>query len=217
MRRARPIVIFAFFALLVPASLVILQSIRLLPGSPSLGSFAGAAAFIGGLASVLLLFGGLVGAGAAFCVCAIPACRKPATLIGGVLLIWWVGTFPAMKASHFIRLFAMGRAAQRGQVLIDAIEKYKADKGLYPNTLPELAPTYISQIPETGMCGYRSFEYQRIEQVFGDATGGYELKIDTSLGPLNWDVFIYWPNQQYPERTYGGHIEQIGSWAYVHE
>jgi hypothetical protein len=34
---------------------------------------------------------------------------------------------------------------------------------------------------------------------------------------LNWDVFFYWPTQDYPKTIYGGSTERIGQWAYVHE
>jgi hypothetical protein len=34
---------------------------------------------------------------------------------------------------------------------------------------------------------------------------------------LNWDVFFYWPTEDYPPRAYGGRVERIGRWAYVHE
>lgn len=45
----------------------------------------------------------------------------------------------------------------------------------------------------------------------------WELRIDCSRGMLNWDVFFYWPTQRYPDNIYGGIVERIGDWAYVHE
>lgn len=45
----------------------------------------------------------------------------------------------------------------------------------------------------------------------------WELRVPCSLGLLNWDVFFYWPTKAYPRRTYGGRVERIGDWAYVHE
>ncbi|MDQ5935721.1 MAG: hypothetical protein QG574_3036, partial [Cyanobacteriota bacterium erpe_2018_sw_21hr_WHONDRS-SW48-000092_B_bin.40] len=38
-----------------------------------------------------------------------------------------------------------------------------------------------------------------------------------SIGMLNWDVFYYLPTEKYPEHDYGGSIEPIKNWAYVHE
>lgn len=45
----------------------------------------------------------------------------------------------------------------------------------------------------------------------------WELRVQCPLGMLNWDVFFYWPSEDYPERAYGGSVERIGRWAYVHE
>jgi hypothetical protein len=40
---------------------------------------------------------------------------------------------------------------------------------------------------------------------------------NVSTAVLNWDTFIYFPNQRYPDVGYGGWIERIDRWAYVHE
>ncbi len=45
----------------------------------------------------------------------------------------------------------------------------------------------------------------------------WELRIPCSSGPLNRDVFFYWPTERYPEQLYGGRAERIGRWAYVHD
>lgn len=45
----------------------------------------------------------------------------------------------------------------------------------------------------------------------------WQLVVECSMGFLNWDVFMYWPTQDYPEQGFGGTIERIGEWAYVHE
>jgi hypothetical protein len=45
----------------------------------------------------------------------------------------------------------------------------------------------------------------------------WELRVPCSRGGLNWDVFFYWPGQRYPAKAYGGSIERLGDWAYVHE
>lgn len=54
-----------------------------------------------------------------------------------------------------------------------------------------------------------------LEEHFSGAP--YELTVPCPLGQLNWDVFVYWPSEAYPDQMYGGWVERIGSWAYVHE
>ena len=36
-------------------------------------------------------------------------------------------------------------------------------------------------------------------------------------GIMDFDVFFYWPSETYPDAIYGGVVERIGDWAYVHE
>lgn len=55
--------------------------------------------------------------------------------------------------------FALGRVAktayncslERGDKIANALEKYKQNNGVYPKTLKELVPDYISKIPTTGI------------------------------------------------------------------
>jgi len=45
----------------------------------------------------------------------------------------------------------------------------------------------------------------------------FELTVHCSIGVLNWDEFVYWPLEEYPDHMMGGWVERIGGWAYVHE
>jgi hypothetical protein len=44
----------------------------------------------------------------------------------------------------------------------------------------------------------------------------WELRINCPTGLLNHDTFVYWPTGKYPQHLYGGTIEPISRWAYVH-
>ena len=44
----------------------------------------------------------------------------------------------------------------------------------------------------------------------------WSLEVATSIGILNWDKFVYYPNQQYVSCC-GNRLEPIGDWAYLHE
>jgi len=57
------------------------------------------------------------------------------------------------------------REGQRlGELIIDAIEKHYLDKGIYPDELPNLVPTYLQEIPltETG----ESFRYRQSPDIY---------------------------------------------------
>ena len=45
----------------------------------------------------------------------------------------------------------------------------------------------------------------------------WELHVDCTSGGINFDVFFYWPSHEYPDEIYGGCVQRIEEWAYVHE
>ena len=127
--------------------------------------------------------------------------------------------YSALLASVRIRHAAFERASETGNDVVAAIERYRRDKGAYPDSLESLVPKFLAQIPGTGLMGYPDFYYCKRGDPSGriDGNAEYELGIRCSSGFLNWDVFFYWPDQVYPEFIYGGGVKQIGKWAYVHE
>jgi hypothetical protein len=67
--------------------------------------------------------------------------------------------------------------------------------------------------------GYRSFEdlgptpetadEERLFQT-------YEIRVNL-FQFLQFDSLVYWPERNYPDFMYGGGVERIGDWVYVHE
>ena len=117
-----------------------------------------------------------------------------------------------------VRMYGFHRLAERSVPLVQAIRGFENEKGHPPNSLKDLIPEYLHSIPDTGMGAYPNYKY-----IVGEESrkcwdnNPWVLYIDTSSGGLNWDMFMYFPNQNYPKRGYGGALEQIGYWAYVHE
>jgi len=116
--------------------------------------------------------------------------------------------------SHKAFIKAFTNVTIKAKDLINAIEKYKEENGIYPDKLEVLVPKFISEIPNTGLAGYPRFEYKKAdkETIFKH----YELLVNTLQG-FNIDVFVYWPERNYPDNFYGGVPEKIEDWAYVHE
>lgn len=63
-----------------------------------------------------------------------------------------------------------------------------------------------------------------IKDALGDPAGerilratAWQLSVLCSSGVNNFDVFFYWPSGAYPDYIYGGFVERIGGWSYVHE
>jgi len=128
-----------------------------------------------------------------------------------------VGWFATGEISWMIRRAAFERVAQRGEVIIQAIDTYHTQESKLPESLNDLVPKYIDKIPGTGIRAYPMFEYEipQTKDIYYRAL--YELRVKCPLGGSNWDCFVYWPSQDYPDYLYGGTTEKIDNWVYVHE
>lgn len=139
-----------------------------------------------------------------------------ATLLGSLSIFFFRATF-------HLRYRFLPNISRNAQPLIFAIEKYQKQNKQFPDSLNELVPKYIAAIPYTSAVGFPDYEYRRIEpdkkrrEFLRQET--YVLYINTSLGMLNWDRFLYSPNQQYLKQIYGGSgsLEKFGDWTYLHE
>lgn len=108
--------------------------------------------------------------------------------------------------------------AQRSQPLIAAITQYQKDHSVPPDTLNDLVPEYIPAVPSTGMMAYPKYWYHTGEDAKREYNGNpWALSVFTPSAGINFDMILYFPNQNYPERGYSGVLERIGDWAYVHE
>ncbi len=138
-----------------------------------------------------------------------------------VVMFWFANWTTFALSSHIqhnwpVRREGLVQSTERAKPLIGAIEKFKADKKRTPAALNELVPNYIASIPYTGMADYPEFFYRNDgghDRLFKT----YQLSVRTSSGFINFDRFDYWPEGDYPPQMYGGGVERIGAWAYVHE
>jgi hypothetical protein len=114
-------------------------------------------------------------------------------------------------------MLAFERLAQRSRPLIQAIKQYEATYGAPPETLTDLVPTYLPEVPRTGMAAYPHYRYRicnGLEQCDGNR---WAVSVPAPFGVLNWDEFIYYPLGNYPQTDFRGWLEPIRDWAYVHE
>lgn len=179
--------------------------------------------------SVFIVFAGVFVAFAFLCVtlgAAIEAYQKrealtPKFYYAALFCVIYVAGhifYPGFNVGWPKRRAGLQQAATRAQPLIFAIEKFRLEKNRTPHSLQELVPNYLPEIPRTGMAAYPRFEYSTREEHEGRTHfKTYELQVQTSIGFINWDTFNYWPEADYPAQMYGGRVERIGAWAYVHE
>jgi hypothetical protein len=133
-----------------------------------------------------------------------------ALLSAGLVLLLPV----AIWAATSVRSYGFLLAAERAEPVIRAIERFDRENGRPPDSLAELTPRYLpampSRIPPMEIVTGRAAE----EEFHGNR---WVLTASVSTGFINWDRFMYFPNGRYPVTGYGGWLERIGTWAYVHE
>lgn len=170
-----------------------------------------------------LLYGGLMIAGIAVLPALIfsqfmPAKRLQALPWLLISVLFLASCVLGILLGRKTRMAGMKAMAQRSQPLIEAIKQFERDHTVPPQSLDQLVPSYLSAVPETGMMGYPKFRYQSgakaMEAFRGNA---WVLTVGTPRGILNFDQMLYFPGQNYPQFGYGGSIELVDDWAYVHE
>ncbi len=150
--------------------------------------------------AVLLLFPGKRRTGGSLLVCSI------------VFVITAISVARLSKPIHHRAFQAL---AVRSEPLVGAIHQYAKAKGHPPAALSDLVPEYLPAVPGTGLPAYPNYEYSTASEEWQG--NPWALYINTPSGVPNWDMFIYFPWQNYPERGYAGRLEKIRDWAYVHE
>jgi hypothetical protein len=123
----------------------------------------------------------------------------------------------ANNIGYHIRMNGFKCLAERSKPLVRSIHGYEKKYGHPPETLQALVPEFISSIPSTGMAAYPEFEYVTGNLALDYNGNPWVLYIFTPSGGINFDQFMYFPLQNYPKTGYGGWLEMVGEWAYVHE
>jgi hypothetical protein len=141
--------------------------------------------------------------------------RRISMALSCLCFIWlWI---LAIGSANTLRHKAFVRASRVGDRLVWALAQYRNDKGEYPDSLDRLIPGYLKEIPFTGMIAYPEFSYRKDRNDIQTNPGSYELRIDCTSGGINFDRFIYWPSETYPDRIQNNGVERIYNWSYVHE
>lgn len=116
------------------------------------------------------------------------------------------------------RMAGMRSFAHRSESLIQAIDAFQREHSAPPRSLDKLVPKYLPAVPTTGMMAYPDYVYHTGDEAQEHYLGNpWALTVDTPSGGINFDMLLYLPNGNYPKQGYGGWLEPVGDWAYVHE
>jgi len=121
------------------------------------------------------------------------------------------------RAAFQIRRSAFSELALRSRPLVTAIHQFEGKYGKPPESLSQLSPEFLPQVPQTGIRAYPDYRYEAVTERDRYEGNPWVITVRAPTGVMNWDQFIYFPKQNYPEVGYGGVIERVEDWAYVHE
>jgi hypothetical protein len=130
-----------------------------------------------------------------------------------IMLASWCSPVAAQPLWELRRL-GIEACAIRGERVVEALERYRREYGIYPRSLQDLVPRYVASVPSPASLGYPKFTYVRAEA--GSMRVAYELQVPMPHGGSG-DRLLYWPNGDYPDTIYSGEVERVRGWAYVHE
>ncbi len=136
-------------------------------------------------------------------------------LAASIVLI--VATMAGLRLGNTVRMAAFHRLAERSTPLVQAIRSYESRHGAPPADLNALVPDFLPAIPATGIAAYPRYEYRADEEAARYDGNPWVLVVFTPCGGINFDQFMYFPLKNYPEKGYGGWLERVADWAYVHE
>jgi len=144
--------------------------------------------------------------------------------VRSMALAWWIATvvylplaIGAVKVGDQIRRWGFRRLAERSAPLVTTIFRYDQKHGHPPASLDALVPEFLPAVPKTGIMAYPTYRYYAGDEARRFDGNPWVLVINTPSGGINFDQFMYFPLTNYPKRGYGGSLERIGDWAYVHE
>jgi len=132
-----------------------------------------------------------------------------AALMGG---IW------SARYAKSIRQAGLEEFTGRSQTLIEAIKSYEAQHGRPPDSLEDLVPQFIAEVPTTGMSAYPEYDLYTGEAYEKEYCGNrWVLRVATPRGVINWDEMLYFPKQNYDEYEYRRSLEPVNDWMYFNE
>jgi hypothetical protein len=179
----------------------------------------GTAVFLWGQAIYLLAFLGVCLAAPILIVGpALRRWRRQSLYFLAISVIFATSFLLGMKFGQQVRSIGLHSFTRRSQRLIDAITSYERDHATPPQSLSDLVPDYLNEVLDTGMMAYPEYLYfagDEAKQHYSE--NPWALVVWTPSGGINFDQMLYFPRQNYPAHGYGGWLERINDWAYVHE
>ncbi len=147
---------------------------------------------------------------------------KAASVLVGFLILTLAGFSVGSRGAFLFRMHQIAKVPERAVPIVVSLDQYYDTHGVYPESLLDLVPTYLPEIPGTGLAGYPKFRYKLTQGSFFSipvdaGTHPYQLWTDSGLTPLHFDDFFYWPNRSEKALSGMDELEPMGEWGDFHD
>lgn len=129
------------------------------------------------------------------------------------LIIVLVGAFGYVNGAlipKHMNSYAKQVAIENATPLIEAIDKYNADTGYYPDSLEIVVPKYLERIPNDGIHGIGGYFYEKLDDNFEI---GFTQNV---IMNFNFDVVTYNPKGEHKGEGEMPELHETGydNWKY---
>jgi hypothetical protein len=128
---------------------------------------------------------------------------------------WFVVTistaFVGYALGQHVRMKAFHQLAANSRDLVAAIEEFTREVGRPPDSLAELTPSFLPQMPSTGMGAYPSYSYFVGESASRFDGNPWVLLVDCYGPGPSFDTFLYFPLQTIPAQDTAAFSNALGS------
>ena len=108
---------------------------------------------------------------------------------------------------------ALERLSVTGMEVVSAVGEYERRFGRLPESIDDLVPSVLAEVPKTGLPAYPDFEFNRLPIYGSDMKGNPWMLTVPYTGLLINPQFIYLPKKNYDEIETTGFT--VGDWFYV--
>ena len=149
----------------------------------------------------------------AFMACTPSLLLKVTRAHAAAVLLCCLAALPCFAIGSILQLdvsaYGMSRFTNQSQFVIDAIQKHVQEKGVQPMALADLVPTYLAEVPTTGIATSPNFEYTKSPS--GRGIWSLSVPIDRTT---TWGHLVYRSDNIYIQVADGYSFRKIGKWAY---
>ena len=173
--------------------IILFTNLPFLPGPSSLFRFAHLVYDGSSLVSIVMIF--FLPFGLVWIIVELIRKRRLKVTPLACVLVSVIAFFNVVVFADLLRDFSRKRTIVEALPLIESIEKYRSENGMYPDSLSELTPEYLTEITEPSIIGINRFEYTKKDDVF-------ELQFyQNVILSFNVEIVVYNPKGEH--KAYG--------------